>query len=600
MLNHTSANRLKKMLTVALAVFLVLGGRLAWLQLYKGLYYGKQADGNRMRSAVIMAPRGRIMDIHGKVLADSSPGYVLSLQAGHAFSDREVDLLARLLGMNREEVHKKAERAANTYEQVVVKGELTQQEITLLEEHLKELPGLSLDLQPMRHYLYKESAAHVLGYVGEVSEEQLKQGRYKGLPPGSIVGKEGLELIYDDVLRGETGRRTEEVDVRGKVIRKLAGQAPVSGKDLVLTIDFALQQLLEQAMDKQLQALRSSGIAPNAYAAAAVAMDPNTGAVRALVSRPGYDPNWFVGGISTAHWKLINENVFHPLTNKVINGEYPAGSTFKVVTGSAALDQHKVTPEELIFDSGRHWLADMGNAGGEALGWINFQTAFAMSDNVYFYEMGRRAGIENLNAYAAQYGFGKPTGIELAGESAGLIAGPAAKKKVFDEEWTLGDTFNAAIGQGLTLVTPMQICQMLAAVAADGVVHPPYLVEKVVNPDGSVYKVPERPAERKLSIEPETIRLIQKGLKGVTQPGGTGAWFSGLPLPVAGKTGTAENPHGQDHGWFIAYAPAERPDLAIACVVEQGSYGATAAGPIVYEVLETYLTSKMDKETGRK
>ncbi|MBR1589899.1 MAG: penicillin-binding protein 2 [Acidaminococcaceae bacterium] len=600
MLNHTSANRLKKMLTVALAVFLVLGGRLAWLQLYKGLYYGKQADGNRMRSAVIMAPRGRIMDIHGKVLADSSPGYVLSLQAGHAFSDREVDLLARLLGMNREEVHKKAERAVNTYEQVVVKGELTQQEITLLEEHLKELPGLSLDLQPMRHYLYKESAAHVLGYVGEVSEEQLKQGRYKGLPPGSIVGKEGLELIYDDVLRGETGRRTEEVDVRGKVIRKLAGQAPVSGKDLVLTIDFALQQLLEQAMDKQLQALRSSGIAPNAYAAAAVAMDPNTGAVRALVSRPGYDPNWFVGGISTAHWKLINENVFHPLTNKVINGEYPAGSTFKVVTGSAALDQHKVTPEELIFDSGRHWLADMGNAGGEALGWINFQTAFAMSDNVYFYEMGRRAGIENLNAYAAQYGFGKPTGIELAGESAGLIAGPAAKKKVFDEEWTLGDTFNAAIGQGLTLVTPMQICQMLAAVAADGVVHPPYLVEKVVNPDGTVYKVPERPAARKLRIEPETIRLIQKGLKGVTQPGGTGAWFSGLPLPVAGKTGTAENPHGQDHGWFIAYAPAERPDLAIACVVEQGSYGATAAGPIVYEVLETYLTSKMDKETGRK
>ena len=600
MLNHTSANRLKKMLTVALAVFLVLGGRLAWLQLYKGLYYGKQADGNRMRSAVIMAPRGRIMDIRGKVLADSSPGYVLSLQAGHAFSDREVDLLARLLGMNREEVHKKAERAVNTYEQVVVKGELTQQEITLLEEHLKELPGLSLDLQPMRHYLYKESAAHVLGYVGEVSEEQLKQGRYKGLPPGSIVGKEGLELIYDDVLRGETGRRTEEVDVRGKVIRKLAGQAPVSGKDLVLTIDFALQQLLEQAMDKQLQALRSSGIAPNAYAAAAVAMDPNTGAVRALVSRPGYDPNWFVGGISTAHWKLINENVFHPLTNKVINGEYPAGSTFKVVTGSAALDQHKVTPEELIFDSGRHWLADMGNAGGEALGWINFQTAFAMSDNVYFYEMGRRAGIENLNAYAAQYGFGKPTGIELAGESAGLIAGPAAKKKVFDEEWTLGDTFNAAIGQGLTLVTPMQICQMLAAVAADGVVRPPYLVEKVVNPDGTVYKVPERPAARKLRIEPETIRLIQKGLKGVTQPGGTGAWFSGLPLPVAGKTGTAENPHGQDHGWFIAYAPAERPDLAIACVVEQGSYGATAAGPIVYEVLETYLNSKLDKETGRK
>ena len=596
MLNHTSGDRLKKMLAAALAVFVVLGGRLAWLQLYKGLYYGKQADGNRMRSAVIMAPRGRIMDVHGKVLADSSPGYVLSLQAGHSFSDAEVNLLARLLAMQPDAIRKKAEQAAGTYEQIVVKSELTPQEITSLEEHLKDLPCISLNLQPMRHYLYGMTAAHVLGYVGEVSEEQIKQGKYKGLSPGSIVGKEGLEFVYDAVLRGQTGRRTEEVDVRGRVVRELAGQAPVSGKGLVLTLDFALQQDLERVLDKQMAALRSSGIAPNAYGAAAVAMDPNTGAVRALVSRPGYDPNWFVGGISTAHWKLINENVFHPLTNKVINGEYPAGSTFKVVTGSAALDKHKVTPEELIFDSGKHWLADMGNAGGEALGWINFQTAFAMSDNVYFYEMGRRAGIENLNSYAAQYGFGRPTGIELAGESSGLIAGPAAKKKVFNEDWTLGDTFNAAIGQGLTLVTPIQICQMLAAVAADGVIHPPYLVERVVNADGSVYETPERPQSRRLELEPRTIQLIQKGLKGVTQPGGTGAWFAGLPVPVAGKTGTAENPHGQDHGWFIAYAPAEKPDLVIACIVEQGSYGATASGPVVYEVLEDYLTGKLKAE----
>ena len=596
MLNHTNGDRLKKMLAVALAVFVVLGGRLAWLQLYKGLYYGKQADGNRMRSTVIMAPRGRIMDVHGKVLADSSPGYVLSLQAGQSFSDAEVNLLARLLAMQPEVVRDKADRAAGTYEQIVVKRELTPQEITSLEEHLKDLPGISLDLQPMRHYLYGTSSAHVLGYVGEVSEEQIRQGKYKGLSPGSIVGKEGREFVYDAVLRGQTGRRTEEVDVRGRVVRELAGQAPVSGKGLVLTLDFALQQDLERVLDKQMAALRSSGIAPNAYGAAAVAMDPNTGAVRALVSRPGYDPNWFVGGISTAHWKLINENEFHPLTNKVINGEYPAGSTFKVVTGSAALDKHKVTPEELIFDSGKHWLADMGNAGGEALGWINFQTAFAMSDNVYFYEMGRRAGIENLNAYAALYGFGRPTGIELGGESSGLIAGPAAKKKVFDEDWTLGDTFNAAIGQGLTLVTPIQICQMLAAVAADGVIHPPYLVEKIVNADGSVYETPERPQSRRLELEPRTVQLIQKGLKGVTQPGGTGAWFAGLPVPVAGKTGTAENPHGQDHGWFIAYAPAEKPDLVIACLVEQGTYGATASGPVVYEVLEDYLTGKLKAE----
>lgn len=597
MQNKIPAGRLQKMLALALVIFLVLAGRMAWLQLYKGLYYGKQADGNRMRSTLIVAPRGRIMDRHGKVLADSAPGYVLYIRAGQTMPPAEMQRLAQLLKLPLEKVKGKAAKAARTSEAIPLKQELTAAEITALQEISLELPDISLDLQPLRRYVIPGLAAHVLGYVGEVSESQMTQGRYKGLPAGSIVGQGGLEMACDALLRGVPGRKSEEVDVRGKTVRTLAGQAPVPGKEMVLTLDYQLQRNLEAALDKQLEALRKSGIAPNAYAAAAVAMDPNTGAVRALVSRPGFDPNWFVGGISTAHWKLINENTFHPLSNKVISGEYPAGSTFKVVTGSAALDLHKVTPEELIYDSGTHWLADMGNAGGEALGWINFQTAFAMSDNVYFYELGRRAGIEGLNTYAGYYGFGKTTGIELPGEMKGLIAGPEAKKKIFAEDWTLGDTFNAAIGQGLTLVTPLQICQMLSAVAADGVVHPPYLIERFVNQDGSTYSVPERPEPRKLPISATTIHLLQQGLKGVTQPGGTAAWFAGLPVPVAGKTGTAENPHGQDHGWFIAYAPAEKPQLVIACIVEQGSFGATAAGPVVYDVLQAWLTgTKLYKE----
>ena len=234
----------------------------------------------------------------------------------------------------------------------------------------------------------------------------------------------------------------------------------------------------------------------------------------------------------------------------------------------------------------------MGNAGGEALGWINFQTAFAASDNVYFYEMGRRVGIENLDAYAAKYGFGRITGIDLPGEAAGLIPSPAAKQKVFGEEWGLGDTFNAAIGQGLTLVTPLQLAQMLSVVAENGVLHQPYLVEKVLNEDGTVLAVPQRAEPKNVGISPETLTLIRKGLLGVTQAGGTAAYFSNLGVPIAGKTGTAENPHGQDHGLFIAYAPADNPKLVVAAVVEQGSYGATAAGPIVYKVLEYMLQEK--------
>jgi penicillin-binding protein 2 len=311
-----------------------------------------------------------------------------------------------------------------------------------------------------------------------------------------------------------------------------------------------------------------------------------------MVSRPAFNPNLFAKGISNKDWQEINNNPFDPMTNKAISGQYPPGSTFKVVTGSAALDLHKVDPEELIFDSGHHWIIPMGNAGGEALGWINFQTAFAASDNVYFYEMGRRVGIDNLDAYAAKYGFGSTTGVDLPGEEPGLIPSPAAKQKVFGEEWGLGDTFNSAIGQGLTLVTPIQLAQMLSIVANNGVLKQPYLVEKVLNEDGSVLEVPKHKDPVNVGISKETLALIQKGLAGVTQAGGTASYFSNLGIPIAGKTGTAENPHGQDHGLFIAYAPLDNPELVIAAVVEQGSYGSTASGPIVYKLLEAMLKEK--------
>jgi penicillin-binding protein 2 len=402
------------------------------------------------------------------------------------------------------------------------------------------------------------------------------------MPSGSIVGKDGLEWVYDKELRGVNGRKTEEVDVRGRVVQQLAGQAPTPGQNLVLTIDYRLQKTLEDAMDHHLQEL-------GVQAAAAVAIDPNTGAVKALASRPGFDPNWFVGGISSKNWNLINNNPHHPLNNKVIDGEYPAGSTFKVVTGSAGLEEHKVAPEELIFDSGRHWLIDMRNAGGEALGWLNFQNAFAKSDNVYFYEVGRRVGIEKLDEYARRYGFGQKTGITLPGEAEGIVASPAVKRKLLKDDWYLGDTFNTSIGQGLTLVTPIQLAQMLGSVAAGGTLHPPFLVDKIQNADGSMAAVLPRPKERSLGISDDTIRRIQNGLKGVTQPGGTAAWFAGLPTAIAGKTGTAENPHGRDHSWFIAYAPAEKPTLVLVCIVEQGGFGSTASAPIIYEVLNNYL-----------
>lgn len=592
MLNKTYANRLKNMLLVSTGIFLVLLGRMAYLQIYKGVYYDKQADGNRLRSTRIVAARGLMYDRHGKVLVDNSAGYTLTLQPHRKYTEDMLQTLGNILNIQPEMIKKKLSLAADNYEPVKIKSNLTTEELTSIEERRKELNGVVVETEPERRYLFNELAVHTLGYTGEVSEYDITQGRFKGLPQGSIVGKAGLEKTYDNYLRGTDGKRNEEVDASGRVVQQLGSLAPKSGKDLVLTIDLGIQQAAEKAVDEQLAALQKSGVAPYAKACAVVAMDPTTGAIRAMVSRPGFNPNLFVRGISNKDWQAINQNPFDPMTDKAISGEYPPGSTFKVVTGSAALDLHKVTPEEMIYDSGHHWIIPMGNAGGEALGWINFQTAFAASDNVYFYEMGRRVGIDNLDAYATKFGFGNITGIDLPGESAGLIPSPAAKQKVFGEEWGLGDTFNASIGQGLTLVTPLQLAQMLSIVAENGVIHQPYLVEKVINEDGSLLAVPQRKEAKKIDISSETLALIQKGLLGVTQAGGTAAYFSSLGVPIAGKTGTAENPHGQDHGLFIAYAPADNPKLVVAAVVEQGSYGSTAAGPIVYKILQTMLAEK--------
>lgn len=316
-------------------------------------------------------------------------------------------------------------------------------------------------------------------------------------------------------MRGQDGSYDEEVDVGGNVVKQLGQIDPVPGKSLKLTIDKDLQLCMEKAVDEHLAYLRSSGVAPGARAAAIIAIDPKTGAVRAMVSRPAFDPNLFVHGISEKDWNIINNDPNYPMGNKVIGGEYPPGSPFKIVTGSAALELGKVTPEEKIFDSGKHWLVPMGNAGGEALGWIDFHEALRKSDNVYFYEMGNRLGINNIVEFAKKFGLGSPTGIELEGELSGLLPTPENKKKIFPgESWMLGDTFNASIGQGIDLATPIQLAMLMSCVAADGVYHPPYLVESLLNNDGSVYQMAEHAPARNIGISMHTLRLYPKRIGG--------------------------------------------------------------------------------------
>lgn len=591
MLNKRYANRLEAMLIAAVCILLVLLGRMAYLQLFKGDFYGEQADGNRLRRTKVTAPRGIFYDRDGVELVNNLPGYVVALRRQNNPYDEELlRALSDIIDMPVAEMRKKLEENSDSYEPTRLKSNITPEMLTKLEEKKRELPGVMIEIQPVRNYLFKELGVHAIGYVGEVSQYDITQGSYKNMPVGSVVGKFGLEKTYDRYVRGIDGSYDEEVDVAGNVVKQLGQIDPVPGKSLQLTIDKDLQQVMEKAVDDHLAYLRSSGIAPGARAAAIVALDPKTGAVRAMVSRPTFDPNLFVHGISEKDWNIINNDPNYPMTNKVIGGEYPPGSPFKIITGAAALELGKVTPDELIFDSGRHWLIDMRNAGGEALGWLNFHEALRKSDNVYFYEMGNRLGIDNIVTFAKKFGIGSPTGIELEGELSGLLPTPENKKKAFPgETWMLGDTFNAAIGQGINLATPLQLAMVMSCVAADGVYHPPYLVENLLNNDGSIYQKVEHKPARDIGVSINTLRLIQKALEGVAEAGGTAAYFANLPRQIAAKTGTAENPHGQDHGLFVAYGPVEDPEIVIACIVEQGSFGTLAAGPIVYKVFEEWF-----------
>lgn len=389
--------RLHTLLVVCLVLFAVLLGRMVYLQLWRGDYYAKQSDGNRLRQSRILAPRGIIYDSEGKELVNNLPGYAVVLQKQSSYKPETLQRLSNLLQMPVEEINAKIKASENFYEPILLKNNLDQQMVTKIEEQRRYMPEVMLSVQPIRNYPYHELAVHALGYVGEVSSYEIEQGLFKNISQGSLVGKGGLEKTYDKYLRGEDGAFMEEVDVAGNVVKHYDSVQPIPGKNLKLTIDYELQKELEAFTDKHLAFLRSSGIAPGARAAAVVAIDPRNGAVRAMVSRPGYDPNWFVHGISSKNWNSINNDPNYPMNNKVITGEYPPGSTFKIVTGSAALELKKVGLNEPIFDGGFHpMVPTMGNAGGEVLGWLTFIKALAMSDNVYFYELGYRVGIDNI------------------------------------------------------------------------------------------------------------------------------------------------------------------------------------------------------------
>ncbi len=574
--------RLNFLSVAFILVIAILISRVAYLQLYDGEYYAGLADGNRIRIIPTIAPRGTFYDRNRQLLVTNRPGFTVSLlPLTEPISPEVIERVSRLLDVPIEEIQRRID-IHYSFDPIKIKQDVTPDIVSIIEEQKYNYRGVIIEVQPIRNYILKQEGAHTFGYVSEISDYELEQKKDLGYKPGDIVGQFGLERVYDKEIRGVNGGEQVEVDVNGKPVQILGKKEPTPGYDLILTIDRDLQVATENAVDEILKEI-------GANAAAAVVLNPQNGEVLAMVSRPAFDPNLFAHGISTKDWNAINENPYHPMDNKTITGEYPPGSTFKIVTGTAALAAGVVTPDEQIFDSGTHWLVPKGNASGEALGWLNFHDALAHSDNVYFYEMGNRLGADRLESYAQMFGLGKITGIDLPYESPGIADWKEYKMEVYGEEFYLSEIMDAAIGQGFNLVTPLQDAMFTGEIAANGKRFKPHLVKQMVTQDGELIREfqPELLSDlTEMGVDPYVIKLVQDGLREVTVTGTAASSFRGFPYPIAGKTGTAENSQGRDHGWFVAYAPFDNPCVSVAVVVEQGGFGSQSAVPIGRKILE--------------
>ena len=593
--NEDFSGRLQFLSFVLVLIIAVLIGRAGYLQVYEGEFYARLAEGNRIRVIPSEAARGTFYDRNGELLVTNRPGFAVSLlPLTESISPEVIARVSKLINVPVAEIQQKIDAHVG-FDPIRIKTDVLPDIVTIIEEQKDNYPGVVIEVLPIRDYIYGEYAAHVFGYVSEINEEELERRKDEGYKSGYIIGKFGLERVYDKEVRGINGGDQVEVDVSGRPVQLLGRQSPVPGNDLVLTIDKHLQEAAEQAVDAQLALV-------HANAAAAVVMNPQTGEVLAMVSRPAFNPNLFAGGISTQNWNVLNNNPYHPMDNKAITGEYPPGSTFKIVTGTAALAEHKVTPQEKIFDAGQHWIIPKTNAGGEALGWISFQEAMAHSDNVYFYEMGNRLGVDALERYARMFGLGVRTGIDLPYEAEGLVPNRKYKADNFEDgEWYLSETFDAAIGQGFNLVTPLQAAMVMGEIAANGKRYQPHLVQRVVDVNGNTVREFHPKLLSELDVSPSVIRNVQEGLHDVTKIGTAAGVFAGFPIDIAGKTGTAENSQGRDHGWFVAYGPYVNPNIVVAVIVEQGGFGSLSAVPIGRRIMEAaFGLDRASQNVGKK
>ncbi|MCD6295551.1 MAG: penicillin-binding protein 2, partial [Deltaproteobacteria bacterium] len=541
--------------------------------------------------------RGVIYDRKGEMLVGNRPSYDLCvIPEGVQDRGQLLQSLNRLIGIEPKLAAQKLNEVSPVYpfRPVCLKRDISRDELAVIETQRFNLPGVMIRVKPQRHYAWGKLASHVLGYLGEISETQLKAGKYPGNKRGDLIGKSGVERKWQPLLNGMRGGEQVEVDAAGRKIRVISSKPPVSGASVYLTIDKDLQVLAERALAGKNGAI--------------VAMDPNDGEILAMASNPSFNPNVFIRGIDRATWKEISTSKDFPLQNRALCGQYPPGSVFKIIVALAGLEEGVIDPEEEVVCSGVYTLGQHKYRCWKKHGHgkVNLHRALRESCDIYFYKIGKRLGVDRIALYAKRFGFGKATGFDAGREKAGLIPTSQWKLKRFGIPWQTGETVSTAIGQSFVLVTPIQMATMISTVFNGGALYRPQVTRRVEKIDGE--KIFEFTPELigRAGIKEEHLELVKNGLIAVVnEPHGTGSRARLEQVMVAGKTGTAQvvaldkeklvKQGGEvplkfrDHAWFVAIAPAERPEIALAIVIEHGGHGGSAAAPIARKMIKAYL-----------
>ncbi len=549
-----------------------------------------------MSTLTVNSPRGRILDRRGRVLADNRPSFnLLILRDAVKDMASTMGALERVLALDPSYARGKL-RSESRFKPALIAADIDRRAVAYLEEHRLELPGVRVEAVPRRRYPLGTLGSHFLGHLGEIAEKQLRQHRNGDYQQGDFIGVYGLERDFEPYLKGTKGFKRVEVDAYGRELRLLFNKDQVPGNTLVLTIDLELQKKAAELFSP--------------HQGAIIAVDPQNGQILAIVSNPDFDPNLFAGGISREDWQELMSDPLHPLHNRALQGQYPPGSVYKIVVAAAGLEEGIITPDTTIYDPGyfyfgrrtyRDW-----KPGGHGV--VNLKKAIAESCDVYFYQLGQKLGIDRLARYARGFGLGKKTGLSMGDEKEGIVPSRRWKKMTHGEPWYPGETISAAIGQGYNLLTPIQLLNVMASVANGGTIYRPYLVERVLSPEGrEVYRARPEILGR-LPVKARNLRVIQDALRAVVNERGGTAFRARLKeVVVAGKTGTAQvmrlkrkgkqeelTREQRDHGWFVAYAPFENPSIAIVVFVEHGGEHGAHYAPIAMKLIQTYL--KLNEE----